>query len=49
MPFTGSSITRFVVVPVLTGAQAPEPATLATLTNSRSAAEADMSSSMRTS
>ena len=49
MLLTGSSMTRFVASPVFCGVQAPEPDTLVTLTNSRSAAEAARSSRMRTS
>jgi hypothetical protein len=49
IPLTGSSITRLVSLPVLTGVQDPEPEILLTLTKRRSAAEAVRSSVIRTS
>jgi hypothetical protein len=49
IPIAGSSITRLVSLPVLTGVQAPEPAILVTPTKRRSAADAVRSSVIRTS
>ena len=49
MPIVGSSITRLVSVPLLTGVQEPEPEILLTLTKRRSALEAVRSSVIRTS
>jgi hypothetical protein len=49
IPFTGSSITRLVALPVFTGVHEPGPEIFVTLTNWRSAADAVRSSRMRTS
>ena len=49
MPTAGSSMTRLVAVPVLTGVQGCEPEMRATLTKRRSAADAARSSRIFTS